>query len=88
MLSFLVLLTTAVVNFLLSFLPASPIQAFVTDVTVSSFATALGWLNWFVPVSNMLALMSVWLAAIVTYRAVKFALDNTVDRVAGVGKLG
>lgn len=88
MLSFLVTLLTNVINFLLSFLPASPVQQYINSFNSSALDTALGWLNWFVPVNDMLGLMSIWLLAIITYRAVQFALDNTIDRVVGVGNLG
>lgn len=44
-------------------LPQSPFQQFIADISLSMYA-GLGWLNWFIPVGSILAVMSVWLLAI------------------------
>lgn len=51
----------ALSNALLQFLPGSPFQAFL-----ESFAEipALGYLNYFVPVSEMIAIGQVWLLCV------------------------
>lgn len=48
----------------LSLLPDSPFQAISTNESVQG---VLGWLNYFVPVSQMLAIFQLWLTAIAIY---------------------
>lgn len=48
------------VNLCLSMLPASPFQGFVLPELVE---TGLGWLNWLVPIGDMLGLLELWLLA-------------------------
>lgn len=56
-------------------LPDSP---FANMVQVSEdLALGISWLNWLVPISEMLAMMVLWLAACVAVVAVRVALDVT-----------
>lgn len=48
----------------LMLLPESPFQAITTNTEVKS---VLGWLNYFVPVTEMLAIFQLWLTAIAIY---------------------
>lgn len=56
---------------LLSILPDSPFQ-FVTGS--GKIATYLGYFNYFVPISSMLATLELWLACIALYYVVSVAL--------------
>lgn len=68
-------LVTAIVLGLLAlfsaFLPASP---FANLALPAAFGDALGWLNWLLPVGDMLGIFYTWLAAVVLYIAVRFML--------------
>lgn len=39
------------------------------DVENEVLVNGLGWLNWFVPVSDLVAISSVWVAALLVYQA-------------------
>ena len=54
----------AVANTLLSFLPDSPFTAFL-DKTAS--IPELGYLNYFIPVSEMIAIAEAWLACVAVF---------------------
>lgn len=53
-------------TFLMSVLPLSPFRQFLNEFAVIS-ATKLGWLNWLIPVRQMLVVMAAWLSAITVY---------------------
>ena len=53
-----------VANTLLSFLPESPFQTFLKTV---GEIPALGYLNYFVPVAEMVVIAEAWLAAIAVF---------------------
>lgn len=52
------------VDYVISLLPSSP---FATVFAQIGNLPYLGYLNWFVPVGQILGVMTVWLAAIATY---------------------
>lgn len=68
-------LANMVLGTLANLFPASPF-ADVLQVT-SSMALGLSWLNWFVPINQMFAVMVLWLAAIALVTAVRVALVGT-----------
>lgn len=83
MIAFLLNLVTGLFGWLASVLPASPFSGL--SLALSGLADALGWLNWLVPVGDMLALFLVWLAAAAVWMVVSFVWQ----RVNGViGKFG
>lgn len=53
-----------IANVLLSFLPDSPFTAFLDK---TSSIPELGYLNYFIPVSDMIAISEAWLACIVVF---------------------
>lgn len=55
---------TALASMLLEFLPDSPFQAFLIHFKT---IPALGYLNYFVPVSEMIVILESWLAAILVF---------------------
>lgn len=77
MLSFLFGLISGVLSLLTNFLPDSPLRGVID--ALYTWDTALGWLNWVVPVGQMLAVFTLWLAALVTYTVVSYALDLVFD---------
>lgn len=54
-------------DFLLSVLPLSPFKSFIEGIQLSIGAKYLGWLNWFVPVRQILAVLAAWLSAIALF---------------------
>ena len=48
-------------NAIMSFLPTSPFRSFINSWDAPQY---LGWLNWFIPVSQILSIMALWLTAI------------------------
>lgn len=87
MMVFVLALLRGVTNFFKAFLPQSPVQQFANDPTHVLPETALGWLNWFVPVQGMLGLFTAWLAAGLVWMTVRFVKRNTFDRIVGVKSL-
>lgn len=69
MLELIAKLLTGLLQFLGSFLPASPFQNLTLGEDVARY---LGWLNWLVPIGPMLALVGAVLAALVIVRIVLF----------------
>lgn len=51
-------------NTIISFLPGSPFKGFIGLATSIPY---LGILNWFVPVSEIIGVMEVWLTAIALF---------------------
>lgn len=68
-------LFNTIFGFLGNLLPDSPF----TDMVQVNDQLILGisWLNWLVPINEMLAMMVVWLGACVAVVAVRVALDVT-----------
>lgn len=52
------------VNNILSALPTSPFQNFIDSWVAPEY---LGWLNWFIPVSQILTILTAWLASIAIF---------------------
>lgn len=48
-------------NSIMSLLPTSPFRNFINSWDAPQY---LGWLNWFIPVSQILSIMALWLTAI------------------------
>ena len=46
---------------IISLLPTSPFRTFINSWDAPSY---LGWLNWFMPVSQILTVITLWLTAI------------------------
>lgn len=77
-------LVNGVLGFLNGVLPDSPFQGLIESN--EGVITALGWLNWFVPVGQLLAIFGVYLVALAAWQAVDMALDGinfTKSIVAG-----
>lgn len=54
-------------DFLLSVLPLSPFKSFIEGIQLAIGAKYLGWLNWFVPVGQILGVLAAWLSAIALF---------------------
>lgn len=55
----------AVLNAILALFPNDPFQAYI--LTNSTLTKYLGYVNYFVPVADMLVILSAWCTAIATY---------------------
>jgi len=53
-----------VVDFIMMMLPDSPFTMLSKDADIQQ---VLGWLNWIIPVSSMVAILEVWLTAIAIF---------------------
>lgn len=80
LISFISGLINGILGFLGSFLPDSPIQDWIAGT--ESLQTALGWLNWVVPVQELIVIFLAWIALLVAWCGVRLALGKTV----GIGK--
>lgn len=58
-------------NALLEILPTSPFQAFISKLTD---VPVLGYLNYFVPIGEMIAITEAWLTAIIIFYAYQLVL--------------
>lgn len=80
MLTFLAELLGGFINLLTGVLPQSPFQ----NITLGEgVGTALGWLNWIVPVGDMLGIFALWLTAAVICGVVMFIVRKATG-VVGV----
>lgn len=61
-------------------LPDSPLRGFA--VATEQMQLGLSWLNWFLPISEMLVMLGLWIAALLVVTAVKVAL-RTVGGIGG-----
>lgn len=78
MLGIIVDLLTGFVSMLTGVLPQSPFQ----DLTLGeATGVALGWLNWLVPVQQMLGIFSLWLTAAVVAGVANFIVKKTLGVV-------
>ena len=80
MLSFLADLISGLLGFLNSFLPDSPFRDFLTST--ESLQLGLGWLNWFVPIGQMLTFFALYLGLLVVWVGVRIAIGKTTQ-IAG-----
>lgn len=48
-------------SFLMSVLPTSPFQQFISDFSNLPY---LGWLNWFIPIGSFIKIGTAWLTAV------------------------
>lgn len=64
---------TFILNFLLSVLPLSP---FANLRITGQIDTAIGWLNWLMPFTEMSQLMLAWLGVAVLVAVIWFVVDN------------
>lgn len=71
----------AITGWLAEHLPQSPFANLTFDA--GGFSDVLGWLNWIVPFKPILALMAVWLAAILAWRVVRFLIKNVIGKAIG-----
>lgn len=62
----------AILNWLVglavTYLPASPF----VSLNVGGYATAIGWLNWFVPVQDLLGIFDAWLIGCAAWMLYKY----------------
>lgn len=79
MLQLLVGIFSGLVGFLSGVLPTSPFQGITLPESVG---VALGWLNWLVPVNDMLRVFAAWLVAGIIVAIVRFVLAH-IDAFVG-----
>lgn len=72
MLDFIVGFLRSVMGNIVDLLPQSPFQEYYSGFGIAQ--QGLGWLNWFVPVGTLLAIMTAWLVAIAGYYVFKALL--------------
>lgn len=83
MLAFIVGVCGTFFRFLAGVLPESP---FGSIVLAEQLDTALGWLNWVVPVGDMLTLMGVWLTALIAAFVIKVVIQRAFGAFSAVAK--
>lgn len=84
MIAFLLKMVGGLFSWLASVLPVSPFSGL--SLALGGLADALGWLNWVIPVGDMLALFLVWLAAAAVWQVVQFVMSrfgSVVDKFGG-----
>ena len=64
MIEFLYKWVAQMANNILSLLPSSPFRSFIDGWTAPQY---LGWLNWFFPVSEIITVLTVWLASVALF---------------------
>lgn len=84
MLDGLLSLFGSIFGFLGGLLPENPFAG-VLEVT-DNIRLGLAWLNWFMPISEMIVIASLWIAACVAVAAIRTALEvssSVGGKVAG-----
>lgn len=82
MLSWLSGLLRGILGFLNGLLPDSPFADALTGL--DGLQQGMGWLNWFCPVGDCLAIFGLWLAAALVWAAVDFALQKATGVTSGL----
>lgn len=75
MLQMLLQLINTIFGFFNSLLPTSPFGDYIQGS--EQIILGISWLNWVLPIGEMLALMVIWLGVCLAVCAVKVALDIT-----------
>lgn len=83
MISMIVGMITGIVGWLNGILPNSPFQDLLTGN--NAILTGIGWLNWFIPVGDLLAIFGLYLAALLLWVGVDFALSSAGKSLFGFG---
>lgn len=71
-----VAIVTGLLALFSAFLPVSPFAGLTLP---AEYDTALGWLNWILPVGDMLGMFGVWLSGVVLYVAVRYLLKMALN---------
>ena len=50
-----------------SVLPLDPFKDVISDLFSSKLQQGLGWLNWFIPIGDIVKILLVWVTCITTY---------------------
>lgn len=74
MLALIVNVFTGLIGILTSFLPLSPFRDALSSLPAWT-DTALGWLNWLIPVQACLNFFLLWLAAVIVTTALGLIVD-------------
>lgn len=82
MLSFLVGLLHGIFDVLNSLLPSSPFASLAGSLEGASMG--LGWLNWFVPVGDMLTLFGLWLVALLGWYVARMTARTVASTALAV----
>jgi hypothetical protein len=64
----------AAVNAILSILPDSPFAAPIEMISATVGSEILGYVNYFIPISEMVAILFTWLGAILIYYSVTIVM--------------
>lgn len=85
MIAFLLNMVSGLLAWLSGVLPHSPFANM--SLVLNGVADAIGWLNWVVPVGDMVALLGVWLVAAAVWQVVSFVMYryNAVMEIFGGG---
>lgn len=65
-------LKIALISVVLALLPSSPFVGFSTLISQIPY---LSYLNWFLPISEMLVVMETWLAVVTVYYGILYLLN-------------
>ena len=77
LLGWLVGFLASLITLLSASLPADPFQF---PEVISEWNTGLSWLNWFVPIGQISAILAAWIAATIAYFTFQFILRH-IDSV-------
>ena len=81
MLGLLTLLFTRLFQWLAAVLPGSPFRSLVLS---GSYSSALGWLNWLVPVSTLQTITLAWAGALLTSMVITYIIRNVLGKAVNL----
>jgi hypothetical protein len=62
------------VNLLVSWIPSSPFREFINNLGSSFGSDTLGYINYFLPITEMLGILTAWVSGILIYYTVQIIL--------------
>lgn len=73
--SYIIMAIESLIGFIVSLLPTMNVDAIINSLGINQISSILGWVNYFVPLSQMLSLFSVWLVGMLAYQLYRFVLS-------------
>lgn len=76
-------LVGVVADLIIALSAALPSNIFDLPQVIGNWETGMGWLNWFVPVGQLKALLVAWVAATVAFYGTRFVFNFISKRMGG-----
>lgn len=66
-----------IIHAIISFLPNDPLANYIESINLGIISpTWLKWLNWFIPVHDMIIVFGLWVSAVLIYELIKLFMKG------------